>query len=102
MAGKRIRIRKTQTELIIIYQSLERIGKPDMQSYLRQEINRLLTKCSECPELIPQELVKEKTSKEYYISNEAYEGLKHISKKMKKPVSTIIDEFFIIPLQKQF
>ncbi len=102
MAGKRIRIRKTQSELDIISQSLERIGKPDMQSYLRQEINRLLTKVSECPELITQECCKDKVSKEYYIPNETYQGLEEIALKMKKPVSTIVDEFFIIPLQKHF
>lgn len=57
---------------------------------------------AERPDLIHEEQQRGKITKDYYINEETHQALLRLSIRMKKPVSTIVDEFFIIPLQRSF
>lgn len=94
----RVRVTKTASEMDLIKQSLQAMGKPDFDKYLRLEANNLLKKFEENPDLIPDNYNDTTIRKEIRLHESTYEELLKISEKIKKPVSTIIDEFLIIPL----
>jgi hypothetical protein len=97
MNQKRVFIVRTEGELNAIDVRISELGKSDMAAYIRSEIKKVGTKFNECPFCItPAE--GDKKQKAFYISNDSYQILKQLSEKMKKPISSVFDELFIIPL----
>lgn len=93
----RIKITRTSGEFILIDETVKASGKPDMNTYLRFEIRKLTKQFNICPECVIA-ASGEKIEKVHYVPKEEYAVLLKISDIMKKPISSIIDDFFICPL----
>src|SRR5450432_3836122 len=99
MKNKRIKIHRTKGEFKAIDKRVKELGKEDLNSYLRSEIYKLEKEINRCPECITQGTGDEKKPERvHYVSEETYAALLKISRRMKKPVASIIDDFIITPL----
>src|ERR1700722_2968743 len=98
MIKQRIKIRRTPTEFILINEKIKLLGKKDLNYFLRCEIRKLTKKYYDDPESITRADGNNKINKVHYVDEGDYNVLVEISGKMKKPVSAIIDDFFISPL----
>lgn len=95
---KKIKIRRTKTEFVIIDKKVKELGKTDLSSFLRGEIYKLEKKFYHSPDLITRGDGCKKMERVHYIDEDTYNVLHKISLRMRKPVSSIIDDFFITPL----
>lgn len=99
MRNKRIKIRKTEGEFSAIDRRVRELGKPDLNAYLRSEIYKLEKEIDRCPECITEGTGDEKKKERaHYISIETYAQLLKLKRRMRKPISSIIDDFIILPL----
>lgn len=97
MTPRRIKLYRTAAEWEIIRDRIKETGKSELNAYIRSEINKIMIKYNECP-LCVTPAKGNKKQKVYCINPEAYEMFQEISKKMGKPVASIIDDFIIAPL----
>lgn len=94
---KRIFLTRTEGEWASIKKKVKTYGKSSFTAHLRCEIHKLklqFEECSECITPAEGEMIK----KEYSIPEDIAPMLTFLSVKMKKPISTIVDEFVIMPL----
>lgn len=98
MTKGRIKIRRTIGEFEMIDYRLEEMKKGDLTNYLRCSIRNLVKTFKDCPDCITS-AYGEKIEIAHRIDNEdSHKILKQISFIMGKPISSIIDDFFIAPL----
>lgn len=98
MSKQRVKITRTVAEFVFINDKIKLLGKKNFNYFLRCEIRKLTKKYFEDPESITKADGNEKVHKVHYVDEADYNVLVELSWKMKKPVSAIIDDFFITPL----
>lgn len=97
MSLKRIYIQRTAGEWNVINEEVKKLGKQDLHTYLHCGISRLKRIYQECPDCITP-AQGEITQKSHQLPDELYEILEKLSQKMKKPISSIVDDLLITPL----
>ena len=100
MAQKKIKLSHTRGEWSVVEDKIHQSNKTSIQSYLRAEIFKLKSKIIDCPDCVCYESGA-RIEKQIFIIESEYEILKKMSLTIGKPVATIIDEYFIIPLINQ-
>ncbi len=98
MKNKRIKIHRTEGEFIALDRIVKELGKPDLNTYLRSEIYKLEKEIKRCPECVTEAKGGVKQDRVHYISDDTYAVLLSISRRMQKPIASIIDDFIINPL----
>jgi hypothetical protein len=93
-------IQKTESEWSLILSKIEALGKKDLNGYVRSEVRKLTAEYERCPTAITCANGGSKKSRRPYIHEDSHKILQELSKKMKKPISSIVDEFIILPLLK--
>lgn len=94
---KPIHIGRTEGEWDIILAKIEKMGGKDLSAFIRSEVQKLLNNYNDCPECICK-ATGEKRYKRPYISTDSYNKLAVIAKKMRIPVSAIVNNFIVTPL----
>lgn len=90
----KIQISRTEGEWEEI---INRSPHNDINRFFKKNIEKLKRRYDECPKCIT--VAKGiKVRKTHHIDKETHEFLLHISKIMKKPISTIVDELIINPI----
>jgi hypothetical protein len=96
---KRIKLLRTVAEWQIIDRKIKESGKTNFNAFLRSEINRIKIMYSECKNCVtPAEGPRKQ--KVHSIDEQTYEMFEEISKRMQRPVASVIDDFIISPLLK--
>jgi hypothetical protein len=95
---KKIIIRRTEGEIELIRQRLRDIKRGDINAYLRTETRKLVSTFKDCPNCITSAYGDKKEITYQIDEPEIHKGLAQISFIMQKPISSIIDDFFIAPL----
>lgn len=91
-------LQHTEGEWREIENKLKQLGKSGgFHSHLHSEIYKMFAlykECEECVSPAEGEVIK----KRHEIPDAVYPMLAQLSKKMRKPISTIIDELMVMPL----
>jgi len=96
--SKKITIRRTVGEFELIDLRLEEMRRGKLTAYLRTQTRKLATEYKRCPGCITPAWGN-KSEKNFFIDNQqTYKALQDISFIMQKPISSIVDDFFITPL----
>lgn len=95
--NSKIYIQRTEGEWKQINRKIRAAGKKDIHSYLRCEISRLISLYNDCQPCITPASGEVRKIR-HKIPEDVYEKLLVLSNLMKKPVSTIIDDFIVNPL----
>lgn len=95
--NKRVVISRTEGEWEEIDRRLKDLGKSNLNSYLRCEISKLQKRFEECPSCITPAHGKQ-IIKQHRVSDAVYDDLCQLSKIMNQPISSMIEDFFIVPL----
>lgn len=98
MAVKRIFIKRTKPEWDAIEKRLKELGKADLSIYLRNSIGKLKEDL-EKKKMFTEE--KKLVKKQPKLSESQWNDLKELSIKMKKPISSIVNDYLIMPLLHQ-
>lgn len=94
---KTLSITKTTGEWETIQNKIELDGKRDLNGFLRSKVKKLIDDFKKCPHCITSAKGK-RIEKRPHITIDQYQDLKPIARKMKLPVSKIIDKLIISPL----
>ena len=95
----RIKISRTEKEIIALEFIVMGRYNIDLKTYLRREIRKLTSAFIESPNKITAASGGNKKSIiHYFEGTEQHDVLKQLSFLMEKPISSIIDDFFIVPL----
>ena len=96
---KYIRIPLTRTigEWKEIEKKLKDMGKSDVRSYLWGELSKLQKQFEECPPCVSRASGEKKTI-QYCCPKEMYPLLVAISRITQRPIASIMDDLFIVPL----
>lgn len=94
----RISITRTVGEWERIEERLEEMQKGNVSSYINNKVNKLANQFKECPDCVtPAE--GDKIIKQFCVTNKNTQLiLQKISKKIKRPIASLIDELYISPL----
>lgn len=98
ISRNKVSIYKSKEEFKIMDERVKMLCKPDLNTYLRGEIHKLLKRFNEYPDLIIKCGDEKKIGRAHYIQDTTKDALLHLSVLMKKPVSAIIDDYIITPL----
>lgn len=90
----RLTFQRTKSEWDYI---LSIIPEGDLNRFLNKEIVKLVKKFDESPSEVTC-ASGDKSSKTYRPHPDTYDGLESISKRMKKPIASIVDELIISPI----
>lgn len=93
----RILIRRTEAEWKAIKEKIAVTNKGDFNSFLRREIYKLANKQSGVGS-INQSYGEQQVDKYHSLTPHSHEVLKLLSKKMKRPIGSIVDQYIISPL----
>lgn len=93
----RVAITRTEGEWEEIKKRIKELGKSDLNGYLRGEISKLQRAFNECPICMTPASGKPIT-KQHCVSKDIYADLVILAKKMNRPVNSVIEDFFIVPL----
>lgn len=93
----RIRIKKTPGEWNLLAERVKAKDKKEIRRYVNSAIIKLIHRYKECPSCFDRQSGKIK-EKQFRIDNETHTILTKISEKMGRPMSSIIDDLFFIPL----
>lgn len=93
----RVRIMRTEGEMIAIDKKIKELGKKDLHSYLYGEIAKLEKKFLENPKLITAATGK---TKFFYhcVSPTTYNALKRIAALKDRSINSVVEDFIITPL----
>lgn len=94
---KPIYLIKTEGEWDAIEKAISKMGRKNLNKFIRTEANKLGNAYIECPDCITQ-ASGEKLEKRPKIPIESYKKLEKIAKRMDVKVSTVIDILIILPL----
>lgn len=94
----RIKIIRTPGEMEYLQQQMKALGRQSLDKYLRTEIRKLEKKFLECPGCVTPAYGNKKKEFVLYVPDDTYSILNKISLIMQKPISSVIDDFFIVPL----
>lgn len=94
---KRVTITRTSGEWEEIEKRIKKMKRGDINVYLRGELHKLKNQFTECPGCITPASGKPK-AKQHCVPIDVYEQLEELSKIMKRPIASIVDDFFIVPL----
>lgn len=94
---KRVTITRTPGEWEEVDRRVRELGKKDINSYLRSELHRLNRQFKECPSCITPAF-GDPQPKQHCVPDDVYEQLILLSRIMKRPIASIVDDFFIVPL----
>lgn len=97
MNNKPICIVKTEGEWKEIEKTINDMGRKNLNSFIRVEVNKLGNAYAECPNCVSKASGK-RTYKRPKISIESHKKIERLAKQMKLPVSTVIDILIILPL----
>jgi hypothetical protein len=97
MATKRVKLLRTATEWELIEKKISESGKSNFNAFMRSEINRIKLKYEEC-KLCVTPAEGDRIQKEHFLDEETYKMFEEISKRMRKPVASVINDFIIAPL----
>lgn len=92
----RITIYKTPTEWENIECRLKQVSKNDIHGYVNNEIQKITSRFISNPENTPNSLGEKNI--QFVIHPSTYMVLKEISKKIDRPIHSIIEEFVLLPL----
>lgn len=95
---QRLKLSRTSAEWAIIERKIKESKKKDLNTFLCAEISKLIKNGNKLLEIPEVEEDEKKICKVHYLSDHSYEVLKRISVKMKRPVSSIVDQLIINPL----
>lgn len=93
--SRKIKVARTEGEWAYVMKCAGASG--DINSFLRREIEKLRKKFKECPKCVTM-ADGDKEEKVHYLADESYNFLIAVSKIMKKPPATVVDELIINPL----
>lgn len=97
MKYKRLKIFRTFGEIEHIKETITMMGRPSINKYLQAELRKLAKNFSECKKCVtPAGGDKEMII--ISVDQEVYQILEELSKLMKKPIASIVDDLFIVPL----
>lgn len=95
-----ISIVKTEGEWTVILGKIAELGKKDFSVFIRSEVRKLGSAYTKCPKCVSRASGEKKT-KRPYIPNELHKKLKEISRQMKIPISSVVDNLIILPLLQE-
>jgi hypothetical protein len=93
----RITLSKTAGEWQQINLRLKEMNRLSVKLYIHGEVSKLAERFVECPDSVTFG-AGEKTEEQICIPRHTYEILRELSKKMKRPINALVDDFFIAPL----
>jgi hypothetical protein len=93
----RIPLTRTVGEWEEIERKLKDLGKSDIRSYLWGEISKLQKQFEECPPCVSSASGEKKTI-QFCCPKAMYPLLVTMSRIMHRPIASIVDDFFIVPL----
>jgi hypothetical protein len=99
MTSRRVKLYRTEAEWAVIDKKIKDAGKANFNAFLRSEINRIKIMYGEC-RLCVSPADGNKKQKVYCIDEQTYKIFEEISKRMQKPIASVVDDFFIAPLLK--
>lgn len=94
---KRVTITRTLGEWEEIDKRIKDMKRGDVNVYLRGELHKLKNKFTECPGCITP-ASGEPTPRQHCVPIDVYERLEELSQLMRRPIGSIVDDFFIVPL----
>lgn len=94
-----IYLSRTQGEWDAIDAAIKKMGRKNLNKFIRSEVSKLGNAYVECPNCITK-ASGEKKEKRPKIPMESYERLEKIAERMDIHVSTVVDLFIISPLLK--
>lgn len=97
LSYSRVTITRTEGEWQEIEKRIKELGKSDVNGYLRGEIHKLQKLFQQCPLCVTPAYGKPIT-KQHCVSKEIYGHLSELAKLMNRPVNSVIEDLFIVPL----